>query len=400
MYVTDIALAIDVDGLFEQQEMVFKQLREKVVPHSAEFRECIELLHHIQCELDYKLSSVTPEPASFVQRLQAWAESKCANKSELQRFQQQRARMPVVERFHTMHREIPRWNALSPIKRLVLFRSACGVPWLQANSKDFNDYQRITKGAGKYVKRKKCEWQKYISGAAVDLMPSVCEDELIQLGFPAAVPKTTAPTAALVPAAVLEAGEFMQLMRQRPETEDNERADELIAENITAPQPPPPRPRAGAKLKRLNYAVDDSKEKMQAARKDMQLIEVRIKKPLRYTAVRNVARKHGVGVDSLWDRYRGRIEWGAHVGPDQWIEPELEQELVAYIVEMADCGFGFNWNGVQGLARELGDELFLPNFKAGGSWLRGFRKRYPELARRRAQYFDRNKAGAMNPKLI
>ena len=54
----------------------------------------------------------------------------------------------------------------------------------------------------------------------------------------------------------------------------------------------------------------------------------------------------------------------------------------------------------KGWLGNLGNELFLPNFKAGGSWLRGFRNRYPELARRRAQYFERNRAGAMNPKLI
>lgn len=121
-----------------------------------------------------------------------------------------------------------------------MFRSACGVPWLQTNSKNFNDFQRLIKGAGKYIKRQKCEWQKYISGAAVDWMPSICEDELIQLGFPPTAPaaSNSTPTAAFVPAAVLEAGEFMRFMRQRPETEDNGRADELIAENVTAPQPP------------------------------------------------------------------------------------------------------------------------------------------------------------------
>jgi hypothetical protein len=121
-----------------------------------------------------------------------------------------------------------------------MFRSAYGVPWLQTNSKNFNDFQRLIKGAGKYIKRQKCEWQKYISGAAVDWMPAICEDELIQWGFPPTAPaaSNSTPTAAFVPAAVLEAGEFMRFMRQRPETEDSERADELIAENVTAPQPP------------------------------------------------------------------------------------------------------------------------------------------------------------------
>ena len=44
--------------------------------------------------------------------------------------------------------------------------------------------------------------------------------------------------------------------------------------------------------------------------------------------------------------------------------------------------------------------MYIEGFQASIHWLDGFRHRYPDLTRRRAQYFERTRAGAMNPRLI
>jgi len=141
---TGLALATEMDNLFEQQATILKYIRQDCVPHSGEMYTCVQMLDVLQSEIDSRISVIPDEPVTFTGRLQEWMALKHAD--DLDWFQQNRAKLSVVDRFKTMNKEIPRWNSLSPATRLTLFRVAVGIPWLEANSKNFNDFQHITKG--------------------------------------------------------------------------------------------------------------------------------------------------------------------------------------------------------------------------------------------------------------
>ena len=109
-------------------------------------------------------------------------------------FQENRVKMDVVDRFYSMHQEVPRWKSSSPMNCLNVFCVVCGAAWLVANSTEFNDFQRITKGTGESVKRNKAEWHKYMSGEPVSWMPSLSDEQMIQIAFPRLVTQQAAPT--------------------------------------------------------------------------------------------------------------------------------------------------------------------------------------------------------------
>lgn len=189
---------------------------------------------------------------------------------------------------------------------MTLFRVAVGIPWLEANSKDFNDFQHITKGGSKWIKRNTPEWQKYITGAYVNWLPPLSDDQMIEMALPA-VPRA-APVVAAAP--VQPAMSQTAFMAQLQQTKEEKRADKLMEEisrgQVSAPAAA--QTKKANKQTRQNYARDGT-EAMAAARQDCQVIEARTKKQLKWSVVRNVAFKNGVGVNSLWDRYRGIIDW-------------------------------------------------------------------------------------------
>lgn len=371
--------------------------------------EALSLLDLVQSTIKGRLTAVHAEPETLAGRLQEWARFKYAD--DLPRWQEERANLGVIKRFHTFSQEVPRWSSLSPNHKLIVFRDVCGVAWLQANSKHYNEWQALTKGMG-HIGRNKAVWFDYQNGEQLPWMVRVQNGEkvpitpqsLILMALPRQRPalrpvqplSEQSPIAEVV--AVATAKEFMSKMQPRDKTEKRAReVMEQVVTNTTRPALPPGRHRA-------NYAVGAAAERMQAARKDCRLMEEHCERTgqgkLTYTAICRIAAKNGVTATSLEQRYSGEREWDSCVGPETAIPKELEDELAGYIIEMADCGFGFTWAGVRSLASQLAYNLCIEGFIASRDWLCGFRKRYCQLSRRRAQYFERVRAGAMNPRII
>ena len=373
----------------------------------AELAEALSLLDLVESTIKSRLTAVRREPETLAGRLQEWARHKYAE--DLPRWQEERAHLGVIKRFHTFDKEVPRWSSLSLNHKLIVFRDVCGVPWLQANSKHYNEWQALTKGMG-HIGRKKADWLSYQNGEQLPWMVRVRNGEevpitpqsLISMALPRERPalrpvqllSEQSPIAEVV--AVATAKEFMSKMQPQDKTE--KRAREVMETNTTRAAPPRP------PGERLNYSVGEGAKRMQAARKECQTQEQHCERTgqgkLTFTAVSHIAAIHGVTSRSLHERYTGHIEWGAAVGPETTIPKELENELAGYIIEMADCGFGFTWSGVRALAAQLAFHLSIEGFVASPYWLTGFRKRYCQLSRRRAQYFERVRAGAMNPRII
>lgn len=112
---------------------------------------------------------------------------------------------------------------------------------------------------------------------------------------------------------------------------------------------------------------------------------------------RQIKSQTGVPAAVLHPRVHQRITMTARPGVHATLTPQQEQDLVNFVLELADRGFGKDVVEIRRLATSMSTN---PTFKATTSWWRRFHQRHPELARRRAQGFERLRAQAMNPGLI
>jgi len=165
------------------------------------------------------------------------------------------------------------------------------------------------------------------------------------------------------------------------------------------------------KLPRRGYGVGQSHHaKMKKTLAECrQLEKQKAVKPreLTWCQVETIAVQNCVGVKATWERYMGFIDEEARVGPQTLICFEMENQLAKYVEDMGDAGFGYDWGGVKRLAGNLLVELQVlqagekeDSIRLGSGWLAGFKRRYPHLTRRRATYFERIRAGGMNPGLL
>jgi hypothetical protein len=114
-------------------------------------------------------------------------------------------------------------------------------------------------------------------------------------------------------------------------------------------------------------------------------------------SVRTAARLSGVPFTVLANRVNGKLSIDAHAGLSSSLTAAQEQQLVHCIIETAERGFGKDVMEIRDIAQRMSTN---PHFKATQMWWQRFKQRHPELARRRAQGFERLRAMAMNPSLI
>jgi hypothetical protein len=99
----------------------------------------------------------------------------------------------------------------------------------------------------------------------------------------------------------------------------------------------------------------------------------------------------------LQRRASGAVSLSATVGQQPCLTSHQEHELVQFALAMADRGFGQDVGQLRDLARAMSQKS---SFKATTSWWRRFVQRHPELARRRAQGYERLRASAMNSGVV
>ena len=120
--------------------------------------------------------------------------------------------------------------------------------------------------------------------------------------------------------------------------------------------------------------------------------------------LREVARSHGVPVETLRRRFIGSVEMDCKPGPATIFTKEEEDKFCEYLVLMADIGYGLTREMVMHLAYMLAERLQKKhNFKedkAGRSWFDGFMKRHPQLTRRTPQPLSYCRALCSNPNIL
>ena len=97
---------------------------------------------------------------------------------------------------------------------------------------------------------------------------------------------------------------------------------------------------------------------------------------------RGAAKQYGIPLMTVSDHVNGKVVPGAKAGAKTVLTSEIERALAEKLVKLADLGFGLTRRLVMAKAKELCDDLNLPNpFKdiAGRSWYRGFMKRNKDI---------------------
>ena len=117
-------------------------------------------------------------------------------------------------------------------------------------------------------------------------------------------------------------------------------------------------------------------------------------------SMRKASRAFGVPKSVLHRRLFGGLTANASLGSKPVIPKEVEQRLHDHVIKLADLGFGIDWADIRSLAVKLASCAGIEHFVAGGDWLDGFKKRYPDLARLRSGALERNRMGALNPQLV
>jgi hypothetical protein len=200
-----------------------------------------------------------------------------------------------------------------------------------------------------------------------------------QRGRPAAGPGSRGGSSARV------SRDVKSRVRRRTQKSDDEAFVE--SDESDADSPTPSRKRKKVKEARTNWSLPENQHRLEHA---LRLVQ-------RGVSSRQASRQADVPFSVLQPRVKGTLTIESQVGRSKALSTDVEKELVVYLLDMADIGFGKDVNDICRLARRLSGD---PDFKATTQWWTRLKKRFPELRRRRAQGFERLRASAMNPGLI
>ena len=109
-----------------------------------------------------------------------------------------------------------------------------------------------------------------------------------------------------------------------------------------------------------------------------------------------IAMKYKVARSVLTKTLLGKRDLDTHQGRQCVLGKDVEHKIVQYATDMDDHGFGLNMKSMMWLTQRVAAAYGMQGFKATYRWLAGLFRRYPELAKRRSQAFQRLRAGGMN----
>ena len=104
-----------------------------------------------------------------------------------------------------------------------------------------------------------------------------------------------------------------------------------------------------------------------------------------------VAKKFNIDRKALSERLDGDRNVEARVGPRGYLSALEEHKLAQHLVDMASLGFGYDVYQAKVLVQAI---LNKDDTEITSSWFDGFMKRHPELSRRKAQAFSKNRMAA------
>ena len=120
--------------------------------------------------------------------------------------------------------------------------------------------------------------------------------------------------------------------------------------------------------------------------------------------LREAARFYNVPVETLRRRVNGTVKVGCRPGPVTVLSADEEDRLVAYLINMADMGYGLSREMVMRIAYVIAEKSHkkhpFSGESAGRSWFDGFKKRHPMLTIRTPQPLSYCRALCANPDVI
>lgn len=120
--------------------------------------------------------------------------------------------------------------------------------------------------------------------------------------------------------------------------------------------------------------------------------------------LREASRQYCVPVETLRRRVNGTVELECKPGPATVFSKEVEDKICAYLISMADMGYGLSREMVMGTAYTIAEKTHrkhpFTGDSAGRSWLDGFRRRHPNLTIRTPQPLSYCRALCANEDII
>ena len=115
--------------------------------------------------------------------------------------------------------------------------------------------------------------------------------------------------------------------------------------------------------------------------------------------IRQAAVVYGVPKSTLGDRISGRVTEGATSGPQTYLEPEEEKELVDFLLKSCDIGYAKSRKQVIALVKRLMQKKGM-DVPVTSGWWRSFCTRHPRLTLRAPASLSKARVEASDPVLI
>ncbi|XP_053376521.1 uncharacterized protein LOC128547554 [Mercenaria mercenaria] len=126
----------------------------------------------------------------------------------------------------------------------------------------------------------------------------------------------------------------------------------------------------------------------------------------RRMSIRKAAKSHGIPKSTLERRVNGKVQIDAPPTRPPVFTEEQESQLVEYILEMENCGFGLTIRDICKLAFEFAIKLDVKHRfsvdkqKAGYDWYEGFMRRHKQLAIRKPEGLSAARAKMLNQNVV
>lgn len=149
---------------------------------------------------------------------------------------------------------------------------------------------------------------------------------------------------------------------------------------------------ADVRLRRMKWKDESMKKAIEAVSSKEMTVSAA-------SRVFNVPRK------TLDDRIKGSVVHGQKPGPKTALSPEEEESLANYLLYMADLGFPLTRTMVKAFAwaiakRSGKEKRFNTDLGPSEHWWQLFKKRHTEIALRKSDKLDRNRAEAFNETIV
>ena len=115
--------------------------------------------------------------------------------------------------------------------------------------------------------------------------------------------------------------------------------------------------------------------------------------------VREASRLYNLPYETLRRRTTHIVSLECTPGPSTVLTHDEKEQLVSYLIEMSDMGFGLSRDDVMN-CRIIRRKHPFTNGSAGQLWMDGFRSRHPSLTLRSAQSLSHSRAACANPYII